>query len=48
MITIRYEKMGMIIWSDVEKKYFFTNDKNIIDKTRLLCRKIKDENVIDT
>lgn len=48
MITIRYEKMGIIIWSDVEKKYFFTNDKNIIDKTRLLCRKIKDENVIDT
>ena len=22
MITIRYEKMGIIIWSDVEKKYF--------------------------
>ena len=37
MITIRYENCGVLIYSDVKKKYYFTNDLEDEKKIRKYC-----------
>lgn len=48
MITIRYEKLGMIIWSDKDKKYYFSNNSEIIKNTKTICKQIKNNEIIKT
>jgi len=45
MLTIRYEKMGMLLYSDKKKNYFFTDDKIIIEECKRLFSYGKNTNI---
>lgn len=48
MITVRYEKMGILLYSDKMKNYYFSSDQEIIEKCKQVFKKIKDNDIIDT
>ena len=48
MLTIRYEKMGILLYSDKLKNYYFSDDREVIVKCKTIFNKIKNNETIDT
>lgn len=48
MLTVRYEKMGILIYSDKTKNYYFSSDKMTISQCRETFRKLKNNETIKT
>lgn len=48
MLTVRYEKIGILIYSDKMKNYYFSDDKEIISKCKETFKKINKNEIIDT
>lgn len=48
MLTIRYEKIGILIYSDKMKNYYFSDDIEIIDKCKNVFNQLKNNEIIDT
>jgi len=48
MLTIRYEKIGILIYSDKMKNYYFSEDNKVIDKCKKTFNKLKNNEIIDT
>lgn len=48
MLTIRYEKKGILIYSDKMKNYYFSEDVEVIDKCKKTFNQLKNNETIDT
>ena len=48
MLTVRYEKQGILIYSYKLKNYYFSEDLNTINKCKEIFSKIKNNELIDT
>ncbi len=48
MLTIRYEKIGILIYSDKMKNYYFSENEEVIRNCKKIFNKLKNNEIIDT